>query len=201
MTNATRDQFEFLNDLKVRHGPTEAAFSTLRYEDPAHSCSQVTESMGRAGKRLASGDEYEAGEVWHLAIQLLRERAYLLVGQRVWQLAFNADQSRLDGCDELTDLLSLLLGVAIAAERTFLERFMIVVTGADSRTIESIKGNNLSMFSAQPLMNNIPLLCPERSARTRSPCQTQSFPSPGVSASEGSTSAHSDQSGVSKLTA
>jgi len=75
MNNVTREQFEFIDDIQVRHMPTGATFSTYRYVDPENAANTVIENLGRAGERLPNGEEYSPAEIRAMAITLLRERA------------------------------------------------------------------------------------------------------------------------------
>ena len=75
MNKATREQFEFMSDLEVRHIPTGATISTLPYKDPKDIANTVTVNLGRAWETLPGGEEYSPAEIQALAITLLRERA------------------------------------------------------------------------------------------------------------------------------
>lgn len=82
LRGAKRSEFEFDGDLKVRHLPTGATFSTYRYDDPELVGSSINENLARAGDRLANGDDYSPAEIRAIAVQLLRERAFERAGQK-----------------------------------------------------------------------------------------------------------------------
>ena len=75
MNNVTREQFEIMNDLQVRHIPTGATVSTYEYLDPNNAASTVRVNPGRAGEILPSGEEYCPDEIRSIASILLREQA------------------------------------------------------------------------------------------------------------------------------
>ena len=58
MTEVKREQFEIISNVKVRHMPTGATFSTYRYQYPQEDVRDVTKNLGRAGEDLENGEEY-----------------------------------------------------------------------------------------------------------------------------------------------
>ncbi len=73
MTKVTHQQFEFTSDLRVRHIPTDATFSTYRYPN-SKDVAVKTVNAGRAGDRLEGDEEYALDEIMAVATELLRER-------------------------------------------------------------------------------------------------------------------------------
>ena len=61
MTEVTREQFEFTSELKVRHKPTNATFSTYRFPDPKNVDPSIV-NPGRAGDCLPNGEEYDLAD-------------------------------------------------------------------------------------------------------------------------------------------
>ena len=76
MTKPRPDQFEFApgERLAVKHKPTGATFSSLRYPDPRHTKIKSV-NPGRAGEQLENGEAYSVYELRRLALELLRNRA------------------------------------------------------------------------------------------------------------------------------
>ena len=74
MMEVKPEQFEIISNVKVRHMPTGATFSTYRYHDPQKVVRDITKNLGRAGEVLENGEEYFPQEITEHAVALLREQ-------------------------------------------------------------------------------------------------------------------------------
>ena len=74
LTKVTRDQFEKLSNLQVRHKPLGIVVSSRPYLDPKDAAAEV---MVRTTDRELDddGNEYDHDEVKRVAIDILRDLA------------------------------------------------------------------------------------------------------------------------------